>query len=174
MSGKSSRINSNGIIILSSHIEQERPVRHVAVQGGWTAAGERWDWPALLAHNNIHQGSGIRMQVRTIGSGLGCAGCARGARDVAEVSSWVATWLLRCFSSWFRFKKKKKHLNAFAGQPVDKWDPTAIQSMAWSRMERRVAIIWFASTKRASVSFRMWIKPSARRISRVKSAQSMV
>lgn len=38
-------------------------------------------------------------------------------------------------------KKKKKHLNAFAGQPVDKWDPTAIQSMAWSRMERRVAII---------------------------------
>lgn len=111
MSGKSSRINSNGIIILSSHIEQERPVRHVAVQGGWTAAGERWDWPALLAHNNIHQGSGIRMQVRTIGSGLGCAGCARGAlgaRDVAEVSSWVATWLLRCFSSWFRFKKKKK------------------------------------------------------------------
>lgn len=34
MSGKSSRINSNGIIILSSRIEQERPVRHVAVQGG--------------------------------------------------------------------------------------------------------------------------------------------
>lgn len=35
----------------------------------------------------------------------------------------------------------RRYINAFAGQPVDKWDPTAIQSMAWSRMEHRVAII---------------------------------